>query len=149
MCGTGAARRGEIDLAAGEPDLAGLPAVEVDDGERVHVVHRQGDAASLPRLGNGYRTLIPRRGEAPQRRVLPAGVGVKCLTVLLDVAGVPRPEPGNLEVAPLLRGDGVGEPLPRLPLPEAVQAHPFAGAVRLAVGLLQIPDGLHTRGKGR
>src|SRR5262249_22971508 len=140
---------GEVRLARRESDLARFLAVHVHDGEGVHVLNTQSDATAGPPLGDGDLTLIPGCRDTAQVRVLPARMDVERLAVLLDVAGLSGPKPGDLEIAPPL-GRHEARVLPgRLPAPQAVDANALARGGLFPIGLAQVPDDLTFKGERR
>src|SRR5262249_34990203 len=141
--------RGQVHLTRRKSDLADFLAVNVDDGEGIDNLRRQGDAAAGPSLGDGDLPLIPGCGDPPQVGALPARMDVEGLAVLLNVVGVSRPEAGDLEIAPSVGRDGLRPFLPRLPAPQAVETDALAGGSRFAMGLAQLPDGFHPGGEHR
>src|SRR5262249_26519041 len=146
---SGPAGGGDVRLARGEVEFARLLAVHVHDGVGVHILRGERDALAFPALRDGELTLIPRRGDGPQGLALPVRVGVDGLAILLNVAACPRPETGDLEMPPAVRGDSVLAVARRLPAPQPVQADALAGGCFLAMRLVQVPDSLDARRESR
>ena len=84
--------------------------------------------------------LVPGRGQVAELRVFPAWMGVDRLAIVLHVVVDSRPAARHFEIAPAAGRHRIGL-LGRLPPPQAVDANPLAGGRRLAVRLLQVPDG--------
>src|SRR5262249_26057779 len=140
--------RGQIDLAAGEPQLAGLAAVHEHDGQGVQVLGGEDDAATGPGGGAGDFAAVPGGGDPGGPGVPPAWGGEVGLGVVLQIVGDAGQGAGDLEVAPVVPRGFVRVGHGGLPAPQPVDRDAFARRSDLACGLLEAPDGPGARGQG-